>query len=720
MVALTRMNQEGGFDCPGCAWPDPHERSGMAEYCENGVKAFASESTRRRVTPEFFAEHSIGDLAEQSDYWLNDQGRITHPMVLREGADRYAPISWSAAFRLVGEELQKLSSPDEAIFYTSGRTSNEAAFLYQMFVRAYGTNNLPDCSNMCHESSGTALNEVIGVGKGTVLLEDFELADTIVVVGQNPGTNHPRMLSTLQAAKLRGCTIIHINPLREAGLVRFKHPQRPGDLFGLGTELADRFLQVRVNGDVALLKGLMKALVEAEDREPGTVLDTEFILVHTSGFGEFLDDLRRESWDSIEMGSGLPRVEMIALVPFFAAPRKTIICWAMGLTQHVNAVANVQSCVNLLLMNGSIGKPGAGACPVRGHSNVQGDRTMGIWDKPPRAFLDALRTAAGFEPPRKPGYDTVESIEAMRDGRASVFVALGGNFLSASPDTALTATSLRKCALTVQISTTLNRSHLVTGRSALILPCLGRTERDIQNGEPQFVTVENSMGVVHASAGTREPASPNLMSEPAIVAGMASAALGRGGVVDWDGLGSEYNRIRDLIEKVVPGFESFNERIGRHGKFVLPNPVRFGVFATRTGNAVFTVHPIPDPRSEPGRFTMMTIRSHDQFNTTIYGLHDRYRGLKGRRRVVMMNIEDIAAATLSEGQHVDLKSHHNDEIRIAKDFVVVPYDIPRGSVATYFPEANVLVPIDLTAEGSNTPASKSVPITIEPATTATS
>ena len=713
MVELAKMNQTDGFDCPGCAWPDPDdERSGVAEYCENGAKAFASEAARGRVDPQFFARYSVDDLLGRSDYWLNEQGRLTHPMIRRPGATHYEPLSWEEALGCVAGELRRLESPDEAAFYTSGRTSNEAAFLYQLFVRMFGTNNMPDCSNMCHESSGTALNEVIGVGKGTVTLRDFEVADTIVVIGQNPGTNHPRMLTTLQAAKRRGCKIIHINPLPEVGLTSFKHPRSLVDLAGRGTRLADVFLPVRVNGDVGLLKGITKAMFEEESRSPGSVFDQQFVRDKTCGFEAFRQDIEREDWSRIQRASGIIRAEIERLVPLLAAPRRTIICWAMGLTQHRNAVANIQSCVNLLLLTGSIGKPGAGACPVRGHSNVQGDRTMGIWDKPSAEFLDALRDSVGFEPPRGHGFDTVETIRAMHDGRVKVFVALGGNFLSATPDTAFTAEALRRCRLTAQVSTTLNRSHLIAGETAVILPCLGRTEVDVQSTGPQFVSVEDSMGVVHASRGTRKPASQHLRSEPSVVAGLASATLGSASGVNWDGLVADYDGIRNLVESVVPGFEDFNRRIRLQGGFVLPNEARDGIFRTATGRAMFSVHPVEENELADGQLTMMTIRSHDQFNTTVYGLDDRYRGLSGRRRVVLMNEQDIAERGLVEGREVDITSHFPDGERVARGFAVATYEIPRGCVATYFPEANVLVPIGHTARGSNTPASKSVTVTI--------
>ncbi len=710
---LLRMNQKEGFDCPGCAWPDPEHRS-TVEFCENGAKAVADEATKMRVTPGFFARHSISALMERSGRWLNAQGRLTHPMVRREGSDHYESISWEDAFAIIGDELQELDSPDEAVFYTSGRTSNEAAFLYQLFVREFGTNNLPDCSNMCHESSGVGLSEVIGVGKGTVLLEDFDKADAIFVIGQNPGTNHPRMLTALQSAKRNGATIVSINPLRETGLVRFKHPQEVGGLVGKGTPLASLHLQVRINGDVALLKGIMKAMLEEEEQRPGEVLDHEFIEEYTEGFEAFVEDLRQESWEDIVEKSGVERDQIQQAAEIAVDSEATIACWAMGLTQHENGVANIQEVVNFLLMRGQIGKPGAGACPVRGHSNVQGDRTMGIWDRPTAEFLDSLEGRFGFEPPREHGLDTVHAIKAMHEGSAKVFVGMGGNFLSATPDTNFTAEALENCELTVQVSTKLNRAHLVTGKKALILPCLGRTEIDVQKSGEQFVSVENSMGVVHPSEGRWQPASDELLSEPAIVAGMARATLGEASKVNWEELVEDYDRIRDAIEDVVDGFDDYNERVRQPGGFVLPNGAREREFHTDTGKAKFTVHPIPEHKLGDGEFLMMTIRSHDQFNTTVYSNDDRYRGIKNGRRVVMLNEQDIAEMGLEKGQMVDLVGEYGGKERVAPDFRVVPYDLPRRSAGTYFPEANVLVPVDSYAKRSHTPASKSVVITLRP------
>ena len=703
---MLKVNQPGGVDCPGCAWPEPDGERSHFEFCENGAKHVADEATTKRVTPEFFARWSVADLALQSDEWLGAQGRITHPMLLRREATHYEPIAWDNAFELIAGELNSLNYPDQAIFYTSGRASNEAAFLYQLFVRQFGTNNLPDCSNMCHESSGTALSETIGIGKGTVTLEDFDRAQAIFVIGQNPGTNHPRMLTSLQRAKRNGCKLVHINPLPEVGMTRFKHPQEVLRLFGSGTELANLFLQVRINGDVALLKGISKAVLERD------ALDRDFIANYTMGFENFAGALARVSWEEIVAQAGVARDLIEEAAEIFAQSERTIFCWAMGLTQHHNAVANIQEIVNLMLLRGQIGNPGAGVCPVRGHSNVQGDRTVGIWERPADAFLDRLGAEFGFEPPRNHGFDTVRSIQAMHDAQAKVFFALGGNFVSATPDTDFTAAALRRCRLTAHVSTKLNRSHLITGDGALILPCLGRTEIDGQPSGPQFVTTENSMGVVQISRGSLEPASPELLSEPQIIARLAKATFEHRTTVDWDQLASNYDLIREAIERVVPGFDNYNARVREPGGFHLPNAARERVFKTASGKAMFTVHPLPDRKLEPGQFLMMTIRSHDQFNTSVYSPNDRYRGISNGRRVVFLNQQDIESTGLRARQPVDLVSHFNGEERIAREFTVVPYDIPPGCAATYFPEANVLVPVGSVAEKSNTPASKSVVISI--------
>ena len=709
---LARTNQTSGFDCPGCAWPEAMDRETI-EFCENGAKAVLSEATTRRADAAFFAAHTVTELADQGDGWLNDQGRLLEPMVLRRGATHYAPIDWDDAFSLIARELRALPSPDEALFYTSGRTSNEAAFLYQLFVRAFGTNNLPDCSNMCHESSGTGLKETIGVGKGTVQLEDFERADAIFIVGQNPGTNHPRMLGTLEAAARRGATIVSVNPLAEVGTMRFAHPQSPVALLGESTPLARMHVPVRINGDVGFFQGVMKAMLEEEERAPGEVIDRAFIDEHTEGYDALAATLRKRTWAELEASSGVTEDTMRAAARVACESRATIVTWAMGVTQHVNAVDNVQAIVDFLLLRGMIGKPGAGACPVRGHSNVQGDRTMGIWEKMPDEWLARLGQVLAFDPPRKHGLDVVDSIRAMLAGRARVFFAMGGNFLSAAPDTERTAEALRQCRLTVHVSTKLHRGHLVTGETALILPCLGRTEIDVQAGAPQFVTVEDSMGIVHASRGRLPPAGDRLLSETRIVARLARETLGgRPPRIDWSALADDYDRVRELIARVIPECEGYVEKVREPAGFVLHNAARERIWETTGGKAQFTVHALPTHDLGPGQLLMMTIRSHDQYNTTVYGQDDRYRGVHGGRRVVLVNADDAHARGLRAGDVVDLTSHFVDGERTARRFFVVPYAIPRGCCATYFPEANVLVPLGSVARGSNTPASKSVVVTI--------
>ena len=707
---LLQLNQKDGFDCPGCAWPDPSDNRSRFEYCENGAKAVAEETTTKRVTPEFFAAHSLAEIASWDDMKIGKSGRLTQPMILDEGATHYRPIEWDEAFEIIAAELKKLDSPDEAIFYTSGRTSNEAAFLYQLFVRMFGTNNLPDCSNMCHESSGWAMGETIGIGKGTVKLEDFGKTDCILIIGQNPGTNHPRMLSALRAARKNGAEIISINPLPEAGLMAFSHPQHPADLVS-PVQLTTQFLPVKINGDVALLKGIMKAMLDYEAAAPGRVFDRQFIIEHTAGFAAFLAQLRAEKWEEIVAASGISRREIEKTAALIARSKRVIACWAMGLTQHKNAVANIQEVINLLLLGGHIGRAGAGACPVRGHSNVQGDRTMGIYEKPQPTFLDALEAEFDFQAPRADGFDVVESIRAMHNGRAKVFFAMGGNFLSATPDTEFTAQALRKCELTVHVSTKLNRAHVVTGRRALILPCLGRTEADVQKGGAQFVSVENSMGVVHASTGRATPASPDLKSEPAIIAGLASATLGDE-KLDWRALADDYDQIRARIARVVPGFEDFNARVRLPEGFYLPNGARERHWKTANGKANFSVHSIETLELEDDELLMMTVRSHDQYNTTIYGMDDRYRGVYNERRVIFMHADDLQARGIKAGERVDLSSCFGGQMRVARNFVAVEYEIPRGCTATYFPETNVLVALDDVAKWSNTPASKSVAIRV--------
>lgn len=710
---LKDLNQADGFDCPGCAWPDPDDRAALAEYCENGAKAVAWETTTRRVDGAFFKAHSVHALTRQSDHWLGDQGRLVEPMWLRPGGTHYEPLGWSEALDLIATELKALQSPNEAVFYTSGRTSNEAAFLYQLFVRAFGTNNLPDCSNMCHESSGVGLGETVGIGKGSVTLDDLHHADTIIVIGQNPGTNHPRMLTALQTARKNGARIIAVNPLPEVGLMRFQHPKKPLQMLTAGTRLTDLFLQVQVNGDVALLKALMCLLLEAEARSPGKVLDHAFIAEHTEGFEALEAHLREQDVDALCAQCGVAREELQKAAELLLRSDKIIVCWAMGLTQHKNGVDNVREIVNLLLLRGSIGKPGAGTCPVRGHSNVQGDRTMGIHDRPSKALLDRIESVFGFSPPREPGFNTVEAIEAMLADKVKVFFAMGGNFVQATPDTERTAQGLRSCRLTVHVSTKLNRSHLVPGMQSIILPCLARSEADHQKTGPQFVTVENSMGVVHCSQGKRDPAAASLKSEPAIVAELAARVLGERQPVDWNALTQDYDRIRELIDKTIAGFERFNERVREPGGFSLYNSARERKFDTKSGKAHFTVNPAPDLSLPDGTYRMMTVRSHDQYNTTIYGHDDRYRGIQGGRRVVFMNEDDVKSAGLKAGAVVDLHNDHGGRHRVARRFTVVPYAIPSRCVATYFPEANVLVPLERFAGGSYTPASKDVTVRIE-------
>jgi len=715
-LTLARVNQKDGFDCPGCAWPDPDHRS-TAEFCENGAKAVAEEATLRRVTRKFFAQHPIADLAERSDYWLGQQGRLVEPMHRPRGATHYEPISWDDAFTLIADRLRALPSPDAASFYTSGRTSNEAAFLYQLLVRRFGTNNLPDCSNMCHESSGAALAHSIGIGKGTVSLEDLYVADLILVVGQNPGTNHPRMLSALEKAKAgsggrRGAHIVTVNPLDEAGLRRFRNPQNPVGLIK-GTELTDEFLQIRLAGDQALFAALARLTIDA-----GAV-DEEFIREHCSEYDEYVAHLADLDWDAVIATTGLSRVQIEALAERYRNSERVIVCWAMGLTQHRDAVATIQEITNLMLLRGNIGKPGAGLCPVRGHSNVQGDRTMGIWEKAPDSFLDALGEEFDFVPRSDHGLDAVDTIQAMRAGKVRVFFGLGGNFVAATPDTDVTAAAMSALDLTVQVSTKLNKSHVVCGQEALILPCLGRTEKDKQARGAQVVTVEDSMGMVHLSRGRLDPAGKALLSEVAIVTRLAEALL-PGDSVDWAGLRGDYDRIRDHIARVVPGFDDFNERVRRPGGLALPHPPRDRrEFPTKTGLARFTVNPLNALVVPPGHLLLQTLRSHDQFNTTIYGLDDRYRGIKAGRRVVFVNPDDLTELGFADGQYVDLVSVWTDGDRRAERFRVVAYETARGCAAAYFPETNVLVPLDAVAAVSNTPASKSVLIRMEasPATT---
>ena len=712
LAALLRMNKPGGFDCPGCAWPDPANPS-VFEFCENGAKAIAAETTTKRVTRDFFHQYTVNELLQKDGYWLEQQGRLTEPMRYNPLTDKYEPVTWENAFYLIGQTIQNLSHPDEAVFYTSGRTSNEAAFLYQLFGRELGTNNFPDCSNMCHESSGVALGESIGIGKGTVSLEDFQEAEAIFIFGQNPGTNHPRMLIDLEKARKRGCEIVSFNPLKEKGLENFAHPQKViPTLLNKGSAISSLYLQPLIGSDLAVLKGLIKVVLEAEEKYHGQ-LDWQFITTHTTGFEELKKDIQQTSWEDIVEQSGLTRKEITTAGNIYLKSNKTIACWAMGLTQHKHAVVTIQQLVNLVLLKGNIGRPGAGLCPVRGHSNVQGDRTMGIVENPKQEFLEALERVFHFKPPQKPGYHTVAAIKAMREEKVKVFIGMGGNFASATPDTEYTEAAIRKCRLTVFVSTKLNRSHLVTGQQALILPCLGRTEIDLQNNIPQKVTVEDSMSMVHASEGKNRPASKYLLSEPAIVACIAIASLPHT-KTDWAGLVKNYDNIRDKIEAIFPAFKNFNVRIKHPGGFHLRNSAREKAWQTQTGKARFMTAPLPKYDMKKGQLRLMTIRSHDQYNTTIYGLNDRYRGVKGARKVIFMNQEDMDERGLNEQDWVDIVNIPSDGLRrIAKAFRVIPYNIPKGCTAAYFPETNVLVPLDAIADRSHTPTSKFIIVMLE-------
>lgn len=722
--ALLKLNQTDGFDCPSCAWPDPDDERAITEFCENGAKAIASEATTAQIDRQFFRKYSIEELREQSDYWHDQQGRLTEPMILREGSDHYEPISWDDAFALLAKELNDLPCPDDAIFYTSGRASNEAAFLYQLFVRHFGTNNLPDCSNMCHESSGTAMNQSVGVGKGTVTLDDIHEADTIICIGQNPGTNHPRMLSALEKTVEQGGKIIAINPLKEAGLIGFAHPQKVSGMMGKATPLASQYLQVTVNGDLALLRALGKTLFEREQQNPGSVIDQEFIHQHTQGIDAYRERCASADWEELCALSGIDRNQIEQLADtMLAGERKVITCWAMGITQHRNAVATIREITNIHLMLGAIGRPSAGLCPVRGHSNVQGDRTVGIFEKMPEAFLAKLDEVFDITCPRKHGYDTVDAIHAMHNESGKVFFALGGNFLQASPDTDFTAEALSNCSLTCHVSTKLNRSHLVTGTTALILPCLGRSERDTQAGIDQFVTSENSMGIVQMSRGQLTPASPELLSEPDIVARLAEATIGNTPKTNWRKLIEDYDRIRMLIETVIPGFAPYNQRVRKPGGFYLPNPAKRRIWKTASKKAEFADNEIDQFEVEEGNLVLQTLRSHDQYNTTIYGLNDRYRGVGLGRRIIFLNPTDMKDRAIKPVSLVDITSYWhetgrgtetNTETRLANAFYAIPYDIPSGTAAAYFPEANVLVPVNSTALESNTPTSKSIEISISP------
>lgn len=712
--ALLSINQPDGFDCPGCAWPDP-ARTSRLEFCENGAKVVSFEATSKRATPAFFAEHTVTELRGWSDRSLEAEGRLTHPLRYDSASDRYVPVVWEEAFQAIGATLESLDNPNEAVFYTSGRTSNEAAFLYQLMGRTLGTNNFPDCSNMCHESSGVGLTESLGSGKGTVTLEDFDLADLILVVGQNPGTNHPRMLTELQAARARGAAIVSINPLREAALVAFAHPKKPWEMLpGGATPVSTHYLQVKVGGDFAALTGLAKVLLEREAAAPGAVVDQAFVEAHTEGFSSYVASIQEATWIEIERESGLTQGALTEVADLYARSERVIACWAMGLTQQPHAVATIQQVVNLLLLRGNVGKPGAGACPVRGHSNVQGDRTMGIDHEPKAALLTGLARHFDFTPPSEPGFDTVATIEAMQAGQVRMFCAMGGNFVAATPDTPRVAAALRRSDLNVFVATKLNRTHLAVGEAAYLLPCLGRTELDLQGEQPQEVTVEDSMSMVHTSRGRNLPASSELRSEPAIVAGIASATP-RLGHVDWQFLVEDYARVREAIAGVLPElFYNFNERIREPGGFYLGNSARDRLWNTAAGRAAFVAAPIPDQSLPDGQLRLMTLRSHDQFNTTVYTDDDRYRGIFGTRKVLFVSSFDLAARGLSDGDLLEIISHYGDgEARRVEGFRAVVYDIPAGCVAGYFPELNPLVSSGSFARRSRTPNSKLVPVTLE-------
>ena len=698
---MRTVNRFDGYDCPGCAWPDPDDHRSGFEFCENGAKAFATEATKKRATPGLIGSRTVSQLSEMSDMDLDKLGRITHPMILREHSDRYEEIGWDDAFSIISDATRDLADPREAVLYTSGRTSNEAAFLWGTLARQIGSNNLPDCSNMCHESSGYALVRSIGIGKGTVRLSCFDEADLILVIGQNPGTNHPRMLTALSNCKKNGGSVISINPLEETAMRRFKHPQNPLHMLGTGIQIADEHLPVRIGGDAALLQGFAKVMLD----EGG--VDRSFIDEHTSGFEQWKEHIENADWGQIVSQSGISKERILEIGSAVSKSKRMIVCWAMGLTQQKNSVGVIQEIANLLLAGGHFGKPGAGACPVRGHSNVQGDRTVGINHHPSDEFLSACEDATGIEMPRERGYDAVEFIQAALDDRVRLYMSMGGNLVSAMSDTERVAEAIGKIDLTVQISTKMNRSHLVTGKTALILPCLGRTEKDPGG----FVTVENSMGLVHSSTGSLEPASPMLLSEPEIVRRIGSACF-PSGPFEWQSL-SDHDSVRELISRCVPGFEDYNSRSRERGGFYLPNGPRDGpVWATASGKAHFFCHDLPERELDEGRFVLMTVRSHDQYNTTIYGMDDRYRGIYNARRIVMMNPEDMAELNIVKGQEVDITSHWGDREIHSERWKAIPYEIPKGNLCSYFPEANVLVPLESTAEGSNTPTSKWIEVSL--------
>ena len=715
---MSKINHKDGFDCMSCAWPDPDHRK-LAEFCENGAKAVTWEATPLKIPRAFWAENSLTSLADKTEYWLGMQGRITEPVYKPAGSDRYEPIDWESAFRIIAERLNGLDHPDEAAFYTSGRASNEAAFLYHLFARVLGTNNLPDCSNMCHESTGSAMQYSVGIGKSTVAYSDFLESDLIIIMGQNPGTNHPRMLTALQEAKENGAKIVAVNPLPEAGLIGYKDPQKLRGYVGKPTAIADQYLQIRLGGDMALLQAISKRVLAAEAERPGQVLDHNFIAQHCDGFEAFAAHISEVDDREVEQATGLTKAQIDELAERYMSSDRVIIAWAMGITQHRRGVDTIKEIMNLLLLRGNIGKPGAGASPVRGHSNVQGDRTMGVWEKMPDSFLDALGTEFGFDPPRKHGVDAVDGIRALNAGQIKVWVGLGGNLIGAISDTNLAEAAMRKADLSVQFSTKLNRSHVVTGEEALILPVLGRTEVDVQRAGPQYITVEDSVCAVHASHGQIPPIGPEVRSEIAVVAGMAHATLGDRHGIDWLGMIDNYDTIRDHISRVVPGCENFNEKTRRRDGFILPNgPRDERRFDTATGKARITVNELEPVACPPGRLLLQTLRSHDQFNTTIYSLNDRYRGIKKGRSVIFVHPDDLTELGLEDGQTVDIFSEWKDEPdRVLRGFRTVAFPTARGCAAAYFPEANVLVPLDSTALESNTPVSKAVVIRLEASNT---
>jgi len=715
--ALFKVNQMDGFDCPSCAWPDPDdERSVLGEYCENGAKAVAEEATSKRVTPQFFKENSVADLAKLDDYQIGKMGRLTDPMFLPEGATHYQPISWDDAFKKIASHLNALESPDQAAFYTSGRTSNEASFVYQLFAKEFGTNNMPDCSNMCHETSGSALRPTIGIGKGTVTLEDFYDTDVIIIIGQNPGTNAPRMMSALAKGKKNGAKIIAINPLPEAGLMGFVDPQSVMGVLEGGVKLADLYLPVKINGDMALLKAIEMLLIDFEKKNPGSVFDEQFIENKTVGYDEFLQQFKDYDLDELAKEAAVDKDLIYEAAAMIAFKKRIIISWGMGLTQQPNGVDMIREILNILLLKGSIGIPGAGVCPVRGHSNVQGNRTMLIDEKPSNEQLDRIENFYGFQVPRKHGYDVVRAIKAMHEEKIKFMFCMGGNFLSATPDTTYTANALRKLNLLVCVSTKLNRGHLVHGKEALILPTYGRSDKDIVNGVLQIISTENSMGVVQQSKGMLDAVSDNLINETQIVCRMAMETLGNRSVVNWKRYHDSYDAVRDDIEQCIPGFDNYNVRVREKGGFYLPNEARDKQYFAKKleGRAPFTLTEIPDNTLADDEYMMATTRTHDQFNTTIYGLDDRYRGIKNERRVIFMNQKDIDKAGLKAGDKVDLYNFDDGIERVAPLFIIVSYQIPEKNTVTYFPETNVLVSVNNVVKESNMPASKYVKIKIKP------